>query len=116
MGPVASAGVAWRPRAVRGGGIGPAAGDDLGLGGGEEPALAGDMARLPVVTACLNEEEFAAAGPALGTGPGDREALLCVAEAVGGVEELAEGKGRMLALLGALAVCGLSPSGMNPGG
>lgn len=89
------------------------------LRGDGESMLGTGMAGLLVVAACLSEEEFAVAGPALGMGPGDREAQLCVAEAMGGVEELAavlvEGEGGMLALMGALAVCGMSPGDVNTG-
>ena len=89
-----------------------------GLQGDEQEAMAGGMAGLVVVTACLSEEEFALAGPAMGMTPGDREAQLCLAEVMGGVEEVAAAlaDGGMLVLGGALAACALSPGGMSPGG
>ena len=91
-----------------------------GLRGDEESALAGTMAGLLVVSICLSEEEFAVAAPFLGMGPGDREAQACVVEALGGLEDLASvlagGEGGMVALMGAVAFCGLSPGGLNPGG
>ena len=89
-----------------------------GLQGDEQDAMAGGMAGLVVVTACLSEEEFALAAPAMGMTPGDRQAQLCLAEVMGGVEEVgaALADGGMLVLAGALAACALSPGGLSPGG
>ena len=89
-----------------------------GLRGDEESALGGTIAGLLVVSGCLSEEEFIVAAPALGMGPGDREAQACIVEALGGLEELASvlagGAGGMVALMGAVAFCGLSPGNLNP--
>lgn len=91
-----------------------------GLQGDEQSALSGGMAGLLVVVSCLSDEEFAVAAPALGMAPGEQEAHSCIVEALGGVQELvailAEGEGGMLALMGAVAFCGLNPGSIAPGG
>ncbi len=56
--------------------------------GSSENAQAAMVAFFATLS-CLDEEEFQAAGPALGMSPEDRESLQCVLEALGGSEELA---------------------------
>lgn len=72
-----------------------------------QAAMAGVFATL----SCLSEEEFQAAGPALGMGPEDREGLQCVLEALGGSGELAAlmapDAGPPVALLRAAIGCNL---------
>ena len=92
-----------------------------GMGGNEEAAMIGGMSAMFLTMACLSDEEFAAAAPALGMSPDDRESLQCVLEQLGGPEGMAEtlGKGdesSFMALFGAAMGCGLQMQGAAPGG
>ena len=83
-----------------------------GMGGNEEAAMIGSMSAMFLTMACLSDEEFTAAAPALGMSPDDRESLNCVMEQLGGPEGIAEtlGKGdesSFMALFGAAMGCGL---------
>ncbi len=93
-----------------------------GSGGDEEAAMVGSMTAFFLTLSCLNEEEFAAAAPALDMTPEDRESLQCVQEQLGGAEGMAATLGSgdesgIMALFGAAIGCGLSlDSGPEPGG
>ena len=58
-------------------------------GGDEDTGMAGGMAAFVLTLSCLDEDEWAAAAPALDIAPGDRETLQCVLEALGGPEGVA---------------------------
>ena len=58
-------------------------------GGDEEAGMTGGMAAFVLTLSCLDEDEWAAAAPALEMAPGDRETLQCVMEALGGPEGVA---------------------------
>ena len=60
-------------------------------GGDEGAGMAGGMAAFFLTLSCLDEDEWAAAAPALDVAPGDRETLQCVMEALGGPEGVAAG-------------------------
>ena len=89
-------------------------------GSGEEAAMVQGMAGFLIALACLNEEEWQAASPALDLQPDDRESLQCVMSMLGGPEGVAasleskEGE-PPLAFFNAAAECGLTmmegPSG-----
>ena len=51
--------------------------------------MAGGMAAFFLTFSCLDEDEWAAAAPALDMAPGDRETLQCVMKALGGPEGVA---------------------------
>ena len=90
-----------------------------GSTGNEQAAMIGGMSAMFLTIACLSDEEFAAAAPALDMSPDDRESLNCVMENLGGPEGMAEtlGKGdesSFMALFGAAMGCGLQMEG--PGG
>jgi len=83
-----------------------------GIGGDEQTAMVGSMSAFFVSLACLNEEEWETAGPALDMDASDQESMQCVLEELGGPEGLAatletEGEAGFLALLGAATKCGL---------
>ena len=91
-----------------------------GIGGDEQTAMVGSMSAFFVSLACLNEEEWETAGPALDMDASDQESMQCVLEELGGPEGLAatletEGEAGFLALLGAATKCGLD-SDAGPGG
>ena len=89
-------------------------------GGDEEAGMAGGMAAFFLTLPCLDEDEWAAAAPALDMAPGDRETLQCVMEALGGAEGVAAalqpaGGGPPAAFFEAAMGCGM-PMGASPGG
>ena len=94
-----------------------------GLEGDPGRAMAGSMTALLVTTACLNDEEWATAGPEMGMGPEDRVEGQCLMEALGGPGEMAAAmiaaqEGDFAALAGAGEECGLDmgPPGQAPTG
>ena len=89
-------------------------------GGDEEASMVGGMAAFVLTLSCLDEDEWAAAAPALDMAPGDRETLQCVLEALGGPEGVAAalqpaGGGPPAAFFEAAMDCGM-PMGASPGG
>jgi hypothetical protein len=83
--------------------------------------MIGSMSAMFLTMACLSDEEFTAAAPALGMSPDDRESLNCVMEQLGGPEGIAETLGAgdessFMALFGAAMGCGLQMQGAAPGG
>ena len=89
-------------------------------GGDEGAAMTGGMAAFVLTLSCLDEDEWAAAAPALDMAPGDRETLQCVMEALGGPEGVAAalqpaGGGPPAAFFEAAMGCGM-PMGASPGG
>ena len=86
-------------------------------GPSEDPgaAMGRMMASLLVTFSCLNEEEFRAAGPALGMAPEDWQTLQCVQDELGGPDGLAAllqpDAGPPLELLGAVSGCDLQLGG-----
>ena len=89
-------------------------------GGDEGAGMAGGMAAFFLTLSCLDEDEWAAAAPALDMAPGDRETLQCVMEALGGPEGVAAalqpaGGGPPTAFFEAAMGCGM-PMGASPGG
>ena len=58
-------------------------------GSGEEAAMVQGMAGLLITLACLNEEEWQAASPALDLPPDGREGLQCLMKMLGGPEGVA---------------------------
>ena len=90
-----------------------------GIGGDPGASMAGSMSAFFLTVSCLNEEEFAAAGPSLGMSPEDRESLQCVMGTLGGPEGLvallgSEDEAAFMSLFGAAAECGME--GMEMGG
>ena len=53
-----------------------------------QAAMARGMVMFIVSLSCLNEDEFAMAGPGMGVAPGEYEGFQCVLEAAGGQDEL----------------------------
>lgn len=90
-----------------------------GMEGDPQSAMAGSMTAFFLVLTCLNDEEFAAAAPALGVPVEDREGLLCLVEELGGPENLmaalsgADGEAT-LALISAGIACGMEIEGEPP--
>ena len=87
-------------------------------GGDEEAGMTGSMAAFFLTLSCLDEDEWAAAAPALEMAPGDRETLQCVLEALGGPEGVAAalqpaGGGPPAAFFEAAMGCGM-PMGASP--
>ena len=83
-----------------------------GMAGDAEAAMTGSMTSFLLVLTCLNDEEFAAAAPALGMDAEDREGMLCLLGEIGGPENFAaaisgQDEDAMMALLGASITCGL---------
>ena len=83
--------------------------------------MVGGMSAFFLSISCLNEDEFAAAAPALDMTPEDRDSLGCVLEQLGGPEGMAEvlsaeDESGVMALFGALLGCGLQMEGAGPGG
>lgn len=66
------------------GGIVPDPGDNVAA----QQAMARGMVMFFVSLSCLNEDEFALAGQAMGIAPGEYDGFQCVMEAAGGQEEL----------------------------
>ena len=60
-----------------------------GLEGDPETAMSGSVAAFTVALACLTDEEWTAAAPRLGLGPGDRDGMVCIMAALGGPSEMA---------------------------
>ena len=92
-----------------------------GIAGDEQTAMVGSMSAFFVTIACLNEEEWETAGPALDMDASDRESLQCVLEELGGPEGLAttlgnQGEAGFMALVSASVNCGLEDPGAGPGG
>ena len=90
-----------------------------GIEGDPGRAMAGSMAAFSVTTACLNDEEWAAAASRTGMGPGEREGMQCLLAQLGGPGEMAEamiaaGEGNFTDLARARAECGLD-MGLAPG-
>ena len=97
-------------------------------GGDEETGIAGGMAAFVLTLSCLDEDEWAAAAPALDMAPGDREMLQCVMETLGGPEGVAAalqpaGGGPPAAFFEAAIGCGMPmgdhsvrPDRPGPGG
>ena len=91
-----------------------------GSGGDEQSAMVGGMSAFFLSLSCLNDEEFAAAAPALDMTSEDRESLDCVLEQLGGPEGMAavfsaEDESAVMELFGALMGCGMSMEGGGPG-
>ncbi len=90
-----------------------------GMAGDAGAAMAGSMTSFLLVLTCLNDEEFAAAAPALGVPVEEREGMLCLLDEIGGPEQFAaavfgQDEDAMMALLGASITCGLDTEG-GPG-
>ncbi len=82
-------------------------------------AMAGSMAAFSVTMACLNDEEWETAGPQVGMGPGEREGMQCLMEALGGPGQMAGAmtaaqEGEFAELANAGAECGLDMGPMPP--
>ena len=92
---------------------------ESGSGEDSEAAMTSMMVSFFVTLSCLNEEEFRAAGPALGMTPEDRQGLQCLLEELGGPEGLAAlmepEAGPPIALFGAAMGCKLEMFGGPPG-
>ena len=85
---------------------------------GQEIAMVGMMASMFVTLSCLNEEEWQAAGPAMGMTAEDREGLECLLEEMGGPEgigRLMDSETGPLAFFGAAIACGVESAGQPPG-
>ena len=87
-----------------------------GLGGDPGTAMTGSMAALFLTLACLNQEEWNAAAPAMDMEPDDREGMQCLLAEMGGPEEMAAALGPgnesgFVALFAAAAECGLEIGG-----
>ncbi|MYC39262.1 MAG: hypothetical protein F4X66_20480 [Chloroflexi bacterium] len=87
-----------------------------GLHRDPQTAMAGSMAALFLTLACLNQEEWNAAAPAMDMGPSDREGMQCLLAEMGGPEGMAaaleaEDESGFMALLAAAAGCGLEMGG-----
>ena len=98
------------------GGMAPDPGNDVAA----QQAMARGMVMFIVSLSCLNEEEFALAGQAMGFMPGEYEGFQCVLEAAGGQEELvvwlSPGAEFPAALFEAALNCGLQMGGGPPPG
>lgn len=90
-------------------------GDDVAA----QQAMARTMVMFMVSLSCLNEDEFAMAGQAMGIAPGEYEGFQCVLEAAGGQEGLvvwlSPGAEFPTALFEAAFNCGLQLGGPPPG-
>ena len=83
-----------------------------GIEGDPGRAMAGSMAAFSVTTACLNDEEWAAAASRTGMGPDEREGMQCLLAQLGGPGQMAEamiaaGEGNFTDLAQAGADCGM---------
>ena len=91
---------------------------DPGNDAAAQQAMARGMVMFVVSLSCLNEDEFAAAGQAMGFMPGEYEAFQCVLEAAGGQEGLVQwlspGAEFPAELFGAASACGLQMGGGPP--
>ena len=91
---------------------------DPGNDAAAQQAMARGMVMFIVSLSCLNEDEFAAAGQAMGFMPGEYEAFQCVLEAAGGQEGLVQwlspGAEFPAELFGAASACGLQMGGGPP--
>ena len=91
---------------------------DPGNDAAAQQAMARGMVMFIVSLSCLNEDEFAAAGQAMGIAPGEYEAFQCVLEAAGGQEGLVQwlspGAEFPAALFEAAINCGLQMGGGPP--
>ena len=91
---------------------------DPGNDAAAQQAMARGMVMFVVSLSCLNEDEFAAAGQAMGIAPGEYEGFQCVLEAAGGQEGLvvwlSPGAEFPAELFGAAAACGLQMGGGPP--
>ncbi len=90
-----------------------------GMAGDAGAAMTGSMTSFLLVLSCLNDEEFAAAAPALGVPVEEREGMLCLIGEVGGPEQFAaalsgQDEEAMMSLLGASITCGLEMEGGPP--
>ena len=87
-----------------------------GMAGDAAAAMTGSMTSFLLVLTCLDDDEFAAAAPALGVPVDEREGMLCLLGEIGGPEKFAaafsgqDGEA-MLALLGAAITCGVELEG-----
>ena len=87
-----------------------------GMAGDAQAAMAGSMSSFLLVLTCLNDEEFAAAAPALGVPVDEREGMLCLLGELGGPENFiaafsGQDEEAMLKLFGAAAACDLDMGG-----
>ena len=87
-----------------------------GLHGDPGTAMSGGMAALFLTLACLNQEEWNAAAPAMDMGPDDREGMQCLLAEMGGPEGMAaalgaEDQSGFMVLFAAAAGCGLEMGG-----
>ena len=91
---------------------------DPGNDAAAQQAMARGMVMFIVSLSCLNEDEFAAAGQAMGFMPGEYEAFQCVLEAAGGQEGLVQwlspGAEFPAELFEAAINCGLQMGGGPP--
>lgn len=92
-----------------------------GQAGNPQAAMVGSMSAMFLTMSCLNDEEFDAAGPALGMTRDDLEGFNCVMEQLGGPEGMAqilsaEDESGFMALFGAAMGCDLQLEGAAPGG
>ena len=92
-----------------------------GMAGNAQAAMTGSMSSFLLVLTCLNDEEFAAAAPALGVPVEEREGMLCLLGEIGGPERFAaalsgQDEEAMFALLSASITCGLEMEGGPPPG
>ena len=83
-----------------------------GIEGDPGRAMAGSMAAFSVTTACLNDEEWAAAASRTGMGPDEREGMQCLLAQLSGPGKMAEamiaaGEGNFTDLARAGADCGM---------
>ncbi len=94
-----------------------------GMEGDPGRAMAGSMAAFSVTTACLNDQEWAAAASMTGIGPDERAGMQCLMEALGGPGPMATAmtaaqEGEFVELASAGTECGLEmgpPPGQPPG-
>ena len=87
-----------------------------GLQGDPQTAMAGSMAALFLTMACLNQEEWDAAAPAMDMALDDRKGMQCLLAEMGGPDGMAaalraEDESGFMALLAAAAGCGLDIGG-----
>ena len=87
-----------------------------GLQGDPQTAMAGSMAALFLTLACLNQEEWDVAAPAMDMEPDDREGMQCLLAEMGGPEGMAAALGArdesgFMTLFAAAAGCGLEMGG-----
>ena len=87
-----------------------------GLHGDPGTAMSGGMAAFFLTLACLNQEEWDAAAPAMDMAPDDREGMQCLLAEMGGPEGMAaalgtEDQSGFMALFAAAAGCGLEMGG-----